>query len=261
MEKVIFNEAEHSYTAENSRKRYTSCTQLISKFKQPFDKEKISKAYAAKHGGTAKGWQDKWAKISKEACDKGTAFHVKKENEILESIGKTHTELVQHPSPSPEHLPQESYKRVTQLEFDSILDGIYTEVVLYNHYFEIAGQVDVVTFDKEFFDIDDHKTSRVINRYSFRHPRTGYKQMKAPLQKLMDANYWHYALQINLYAFMIEQLTGKKARNLQFTHYPPDVFEDDGISKEGVVYKVPYMREEVLAMLKEFSKKDISQFK
>lgn len=254
-EKVIFNESEHSYTTENSKKRYISVTTLISKFKQPFDKKKVSEAYAKKNGGTAEYWQKKWDKISKDACEKGTKFHAKKEAEILKDNGKLPIEH-SHDSFSI------TEKRVSYVDFDNISNGIYTELVVYNHYFELAGQVDFTDIDNEFFDLDDHKTNKKIDKFSYFNPSNHkYKMMLGPLSHLMDCNYTHYVLQLSAYAFMIEQLTGKKVRNLQFTHYPPDIFEDDGISKEGVVYKVPYLKKEVLLMLENYTKKDSSQFK
>lgn len=254
MDNVTFNEANHSYTNDSNKKRYTSATTIISKFKQPFDKVAVSKAYAKKNGGTAEEWQAKWSEISKIACEKGTNFHAKKENEILESIG-------QRPLTPSEAFILPTTKRVTNLDFKSIPDGIQTEVVVYNHYFEIAGQLDFMNVEGSYFDIDDHKTNKKIDMWSFRHPKTGYKMMQFPLQHLMDTNYNHYNLQLSLYAFMIEQLTGKKVRSLSFTHYPPDILEDDGISKEGVKYNLPYLKKEVLDMLAVMTGKDISQFK
>lgn len=251
MSNVTFRESDHSYTNDDTKKRYTSVTTVISKFKQPFDKVAVSKAYAKKNGGTAEEWQAKWKKTSDDACERGTNFHTKKENEILERIG-------QLPAP-----PAEAFivptKRVTQVDFKKELLGIQTELVVYNHYFEIAGQVDYVDLEEVYFDVDDHKTNKKIDMWSFRHPKTGYKMMQFPLQHMMDTNYNHYALQISLYAFMIEQLTGKKPRSLSFTHYPPNL--DGSISEEGVVYNLPYLKKEILDMLAVFSGKDISQFK
>lgn len=252
MSKVTFRESDHSYTNDTNKKRYTSATTIISKFKQPFDKVAVSKAYAAKNGGTPEGWQKKWQEISDAACEKGTKFHVKKEIEILEANGQTI-----HSASTSDY----NEKRVTHVDFDANLEGVKTELVVYNHYFEIAGQVDVAIFDGEFFNLDDHKTNKKIDKFSYCHPRTGYKKMLFPVKHLLDSNYWHYAIQLSLYAFMIEELTGKKARNLQFTHYPPDILEDDGISKEGVVYKTPYLKKEVLSILAVFSGKPVGQYK
>ena len=252
MSTVTFRESDHSYTNDSNKRKYTSATTIISKFKQPFDKVAVSKAYAAKNGGTAEGWQKKWEEISNIACDRGTKFHIKKELEIL-GVDSQYVDYITSGGGSNE-------KRVTNVDFNANLEGVKTELVVYNHYFEIAGQVDVAIFNSDFFDLDDHKTNKKIDKFSYCHPRTGYKKMLFPVRHILDSNYWHYAIQLSLYAFMLEELTGKKARNLQFTHYPPDILEDDGISREGIIYKVPYLKKEVLSILAVFSGKSIEQY-
>ena len=65
--KVEFHEDTHSYILDG--KRLTSVTQYISKFKQPFDTERIAGAYARKHALTKEYviqmWKDKGEKGQK----------------------------------------------------------------------------------------------------------------------------------------------------------------------------------------------------
>lgn len=250
---VIFNEEEHSYTAKSTGKKYTSVTTVIGKYKQPFNKKAVAEAYAIKNGETAEYWIAKWAEITKIACAKGTAFHKMKENSML-----ANTALIRD-SKSLNVYDASTFDY--SLEYKDFPDGIYTELKLWSHYFELAGIADIVIIDGEWFDIDDYKTNKKIDKESFRHPKYGYKRMKFPLTSLMDCNYNHYALQLSTYAFMLEQLTGKKCRSICFHHHPPVEGDPTQVQTEGIKYDVPYLRDNVLLMLHVATGKDISRFK
>ena len=58
--KVVFYEDTHSYYLGD--KKLTSVTQYISKFKAPFDKDRISLAYSKKHNLTQEEVLNAWAK-------------------------------------------------------------------------------------------------------------------------------------------------------------------------------------------------------
>jgi hypothetical protein len=245
--RVTFNEEAHSYT-NHKGKKYISATTLIGKFKQPFDKQAVATAYAKKHGGTAQYWIDKWASITKHACDRGTKFHKMKEDWMLNSSAiitdSTSKQVV-------------DINRFTEpnIDYSTLPDGVYPELLLWNHYWGIAGIADIVTFDGEFFDIDDYKTNKKIDTQSYKHPRYGLKMMKPPINHIMDCNFLHYSLQISIYAYMIEKLTGKKPRNLTFHHHPPLVSNPDEVDPVGIKYTVQYHKKEILAMLIVFTGK------
>lgn len=237
--RVRFDEASHTYT-NMYNKRYTSATTLISKYKQPFEKEKIATAYAKKHGGTPEYWIKQWEQKGADACAKGTKFHKGKEAETLGTTAFiTETGVV----------PVQNMNTFTEpnIDYMQLPNGVYTELLVWNHYFEIAGQADIVTIEDGYFDIDDYKTNKKIDKYSYCHPKTGYKKMKYPISHMMDCNHEHYNLQISLYAFMLEEM-GLKPRNLMFHHHPPGD-SPELVSEDGIMYPVRYMKNEVLAML------------
>ena len=251
--KVTFNEAEHSYTADHTGKKYISATTLIGKFKQKFDTVAVSTAYAKKHGNTPEYWQDQWKRISKAACDKGTLFHKRKEDEGIAAGG-----VIRNTKWIPVHVAE----TLAQIEHDyrNIPDGIHQELQLWSHYFEIAGLTDIAVIDGNYFDIDDYKTNKKIDKNSFRHPKTGYKKMLFPLQHLQDCNFNHYQLQLSLYAFMLEQLSGKTCRSICFHHHPPREDDPTQAQEQGIRYDCKYLRDDVLKMLHTGTGKDISQF-
>lgn len=252
--RVTFNEEAHSYTANQTGKKYTSATTLISKFKQPFDTWNVARAYAKKNGQTAEYWVNKWKEMGRVACDKGTKFHKRKEDAMRANVALITDEIVRF---------VQDINAFTEpnINYANLPDGVYPEMLLWNHYFEIAGLADIVTLDGEYFDVDDYKTNKKIDTQSFRHPQTGHKMMKFPLNTLMDCNYIHYCLQLSLYAFMIEQLTGKKCRSICFHHHPPMELDPTQAQDEGIRYEVPYLRDQVLLMLYVATSKDISIFR
>jgi hypothetical protein len=237
--RVKFDEASHTYT-NMYNKKYTSATTLISKYKQPFEKEKIAAAYAKKHGGTAEYWIQQWAKAGEQACAKGTKFHKRKEDAMLSVDGivkETGLYEVQNLNSFTE----------PNIDYTKLPNGIYPELLLWNHYFEIAGLADIVTIEDGWFSIDDYKTNKKIDSRSFHHPRTGYKKMKYPISHVDDCNFRHYELQLSLYAFMLEEM-GLKCGKLMFHHHPPGINPDE-VQEEGIKYDLQYKKGEVLAML------------
>lgn len=251
--KVTFNEAAHSYTSDASGKKYISATTLVGKFKQPFDKVAVSEAYAKKNGNTPEYWQAQWSQISKIACDKGTAFHKRKEDAMISSGAVTVEKKI-----IPVHI-SEVLKNI-EYNYKDIPDGVHPELLMWNHYFETAGLADIVTVDGNYFEIDDYKTNKKIDKNSFKHPKTGYKKMLFPLQHLQDCNFNHYQLQLSFYAFMFEQLSGKTCRSICFHHHPPQVDNPLEAVDEGIRYDCQYLRDEVLKMLHTSTGKDISEF-
>ena len=73
-----------------------------------------------------------------------------------------------------------------------------TELSMFHCGLHVAGQADLLCVDeKGGVVIVDWKRSKRITRH-------GWKHMKAPLAHLPDANYYHYALQLNLYRYILE---------------------------------------------------------
>jgi hypothetical protein len=245
--RVVFDEDSHTYTNPTGIK-YVSATTLIGKYKQPFDKVAVATAYAKKNGKTPEYWIAKWEEISTKACEKGTNFHKAKEARMLSTDGISKEDKV---------LPVVDINKFTEpnIDYATLPDGVYPELLLWNHYWGIAGLADIITIDGEYFDVDDYKTNKKIDKTSYSHPRYGHKMMKPPINHLMDCNYIHYSLQLSLYAYMLEMLSGKKCRSICFHHHPPQVGNPDLVQEEGIKYKVAYLKSEVLAMLITFTGK------
>lgn len=93
-----------------------------------------------------------------------------------------------------------------------------------------------------------HNTNKKIETKSFFDNKSKKSvMMKFPLNTLQDCNYYHYALQLSTYAWMIQQLDpAYEIEDLVLVHFD----HDDNMT----VYHMPYLKEEVIKMLAFYKK-------
>lgn len=93
-----------------------------------------------------------------------------------------------------------------------------------------------------------HNTNKKIETKSFYNTKTKTSvKMKFPLNNLDDVNYWHYALQLSTYAWMIQKLNPEfEIEDLVLVHFD----HNDNMT----VYHLPYLQTEVVKMLSHFKK-------
>ncbi len=129
--RVHLNEAAHIYTNSETAEQYTSCSTLISMFKEKFDTQKRAKAYAEKHGETPEFWIRRWAEKSKKAQDKGHEFH--NEQELYTTAQNVHVRFGKPFKVRNQHL-----QRTDDLYYYE--DGYYSEMDLWHHGYKLAGR-------------------------------------------------------------------------------------------------------------------------
>ena len=85
-----------------------------------------------------------------------------------------------------------------------------TELSVFHCGLLCAGQIDFVAADEEggLFVIDWKRCADLAVESRFG------ETMKEPLAHLPNTNYWHYALQVNLYARFLEEEYGKTVRGM-----------------------------------------------
>lgn len=96
--------------------------------------------------------------------------------------------------------------------------------------------------------IKTHNTNKEIKKESFYNKKTKSREMmKYPLNKIMDCNFYHYTLQLSLYAWMIQKYNPEfiidELRIIHFTR--------DGQVKE---YVLDYLLDDVIRMIKQYKK-------
>lgn len=271
--KVIFTEKNHSYSLNKRGEdvvpvKLTSVTQFIEKFKEKFNKNfwssykayeklipqatftKLKKTYGyntpelleacamlttkPKHDLARQSILEEWAEKTREALEKGTAFHDHKEAKTyLDSYTKN---LYNHKC-YPIGKGDRNWSYANNSLKDNLYeleDGVYPELLVWDEEAEIAGQIDKVFIstigNTRFVDINDYKTNKEITFTSFKG-----KKMEYPFNKYMDCNFYHYCIQVSMYAYFLEQF-GFKPRQLVIEY------------KEEII-ELPYLKNSIIKAL------------
>jgi len=276
---IAFSEIEHKYwDVTDPNKHFISVTTLIDKFVQPFDKDFWSAYKAIEQITTSTIWKsikptllktkqfddslleqyhiskyefnkakqevlDQWKKKNDESKILGTKTHALFENTMYKKkkgislkkfeIGGTF----------------ECRKDYTDLDLE---EAIYPEYLIHyispDNMFCLAGQIDLLVKKGNHIVIGDYKTCEKIEQKSYYNKETRSSvKMKFPVNNLDDVNYWHYALQLSSYAWMIQQLKPEfEIDDLVLIHIDH--------SNNLTVYHIPYLKTEVERMFNQYKK-------
>ena len=280
---VKYNDEEHLYWDDNGK--YISVTTLIGKYCQPFDKEfwsgykalekllskenfkmekkmlldtkKIElKYYIDMYGITENDFNreqqavlDGWQKENEIACERGTKIHADLENMFT---SKKTTDLKKFGLGGKFQVNTNQTLEDSGISLLDIENGVFPEYLIFRQsddgISKIAGQVDLLIKDGNCVEIHDYKTNKKLDEKSYYNPQLKkFDMMKYPLNNLMDCNMMHYAMQLSTYAWMVQKLDPKlKIRKLNLIHYA-----HDGSVTE---HEVPYLKNEVERMLKDYKK-------
>lgn len=134
-------------------------------------------------------------------------------------------------------------------EYKEFISGLYPEFKIefpYSDKLTIIGRADLVAINSEdkLFSVIDHKWSKKLTQKGhFIQDIKTTEKMLYPLNGLENCNYNHYALQLSLYAYMLENL------HLSYSIYKLLINHFDEKNKNTVV-QVPYLKKEVELLLK-----------
>jgi len=261
---LSFEPQNHKYKSldPNDTIDWISVTTVISYFKQPFD----SKAVAKKSSKNSKKWQgltperirEIWKAEAKRATDLGTWYHDQREHDLVscDTINR-HEAILQVVKPI---VNDKGYKVSSS---QKLLSGIYPEHLVFLRSIGICGQSDLVEIAHGLIHITDYKTNKEIKMQSYVNWEGISQKMNHPVSHLDDCNYFHYALQLSAYMYMIQKHNPTlKPGNLILHHI---LFETDGedaygypivsrteqgdpIVKEVIPYELPYLKDEVITI-------------
>lgn len=280
---VCFNEESHLYWNVNDNENYISVTTLIERYAQPFDREFWSAYKALEQLLPTEAWiiekksllashkfdkeilstynvsetdfnkvqqniLDEWDKTNAESCERGTKIHAKLEqsmydmgaNVTLKKFGVGGKFVCD--------------KGRTSLDLEN---GVYPEYLISyvsdDKLLRLAGQIDLLVISGNTFYIMDWKTNKEIKTKSgFNTQTKSTSKMLYPLNNIDDCNYWHYTLQLSIYAWMIQQLRPElDLQDLIMVHF-------DHNNKQ-TIYHLDYLKDEVEKMLKHYKKEIIKE--
>lgn len=236
---VYLNEDTHQYFDRDGRE-YESVSSFKKRFKEPFDSKNAAQFSAGKGeyiNMTPSEVEIYWKQYGQERADVGTRIH-----NAVERYLKTLSILPEDEDLTPTILS-------IAKEYSTYY-RILPEQIVYNTEFMIAGTIDlplITTSHKHSVtDIDDLKTYLDGIRqksYNKRGEPTN-KYMLGPLSHLQDSKYNELCVQLSLYAWMVEEKTGRKIGQLRGRHINPN--------NPLQHYPVPcgYLKGEVIEMLK-----------
>lgn len=263
---LIFNPDNHLYVkTEDPLFKWTSVTNFVSQFKQKFDADKqASKSAKNKkskwYGMDPEKIKEIWSSESNRAIDLGNWYHAQREADIvsIDTIDRGGK-----PVPIFKPIYNDGVKHAPE---QRLVEGIYPEHLVYLESEAICGQSDRVEVVNGMVDIIDYKTNKEIKTKSFVNWEGVSQKMTGPCQHLDDCNFWHYALQLSTYMYIIlKHNPNLKPGKLTIHHitfmeedqkdeygYPVTLrdYQGDPIVKEVVPYDMPYLRSEIVEMIK-----------
>jgi hypothetical protein len=264
---VVFNAIDHSYKNQNSEDSivWTSVTTLISKFKMPFEQQKIAKSVSKKK--TSKWYGMKPADIIKvwenealRATTVGTYYHDQRENDVC-SFASMDIEGITIPVIKP--LPEKNGLKFSPSQ--KLTDGVYPEHLVYLKSSGVCGQGDLIEVVNGHINIIDYKTNKKIDLESYRDWEGVSKKMLAPIGHLDDCNFNHYSLQLSIYMYIMLKHNPKLKVGKMFIHhiefdtvgedkygYPINKFDHNGdpVINAVIPMEVPYLKDEVISLIK-----------
>jgi len=249
---IKFYEQGHKYEIQNDLySRYTSVTTFCKSHFPKFDADMIIRSMMK-----GKNWNETnkyWGQTAEEikagwmnngAAEAGTNLHYDIEcfmnNDELPPH-YSHADLLKC-----YNLEEKKEQKNTSVEWQYFLDFIRdfphlnpyrTEWLIYDEDSKIAGSIDMVyKNDDGTISIYDWKRSKEIS------PSNNYGKhaLTKEIKHLPDTNFWHYALQLNLYKTILEKKYGETVRELFLVRLHPDAEE-----KTYELIPIPILKKEM----------------
>jgi hypothetical protein len=200
-----------------------------------------------------------WENESTRAIDQGNWYHNQREADLLQlNTIERHGCIL--PIIRPLITDDIKYAPPQKLQ-----EGMYPEHFVYLKSAGICGQSDLVEVAKGEVNITDYKTNKEIKKESYVNWEGVSQKMLSPVSHLDDCNFWHYALQLSTYMYIILKHNPKLKPGKITIHHV--LFYTDGTDKFGnpitklddqgeplvkkiVPYDLPYLKAEVINLIK-----------
>lgn len=220
-DRIIFHKADHSYSVNDVN--LESVTTFVSNCFPKFDMRLHAKQKSEKTGVSFEFIFNKWKEMGIESRNLGTAMHSKIENYYL---GNDSEET-------------DAYKLFKIFANKVELKPYRTEWTVYDWEHKIAGTIDFVDYQNGEYIIYDWKRSEKIieNGMPVKINKYGEKG-NYPLEHLDNTPYYHYALQLSLYKYILEKNYGMKISDLRLGIFHPSY-------NKPYVLRMPYLEKEI----------------
>ena len=221
-QKVSFREADHVYIVDGTP--LDSVTTFVKNCFPEFDSEFHAKRKAEALGITKEAVLEMWDKQGRESREQGTIMHKKIESFYL---GK-------------EPSTDETFELFKIFANKITLKPYRTEWAVYDWEQKIAGTIDFVDYQNGEYIIYDWKRSDKLiakNGLPIKNSLYGEKALP-PIENLEDSPYYHYALQLSLYKYILEKNYGITVSKLRLGIFHPSY-------NKPYVLEMPYLQNEI----------------
>lgn len=218
---ISFHASDHTYIVNGIHLK--SVTTFVNNAFPKFDVEVHAKQKAEKLGISMQEVIEMWEQKGKESRDLGTIMHQKIEN-YFKGID----------SPN-----DEAFMLFKTFANNFKLSPYRTEWSVYDWDYKIAGTIDFVDYQNGEFSIYDWKRSDKIiaNGLPIKNNKYGEKGIY-PLENLDNSPYYHYALQLSLYKFILERNYNIKVSKLRLGIFHPSY-------NKPYILEMPYLEKEL----------------
>lgn len=227
---IHFNEAEHKYTVND--KELISVTTLIDKYFPQFDADYWAARKAPRMGITPDELKAQWEANAERARNLGTSMHDKIEKYYLGISSET----------------DETFDLFLQFAANHTLLPYRTEWRIFYEEYGIAGTLDFLEYKDGVFTIYDWKRSEklVKNGIVLKDNQWGTSAFD-PISHIPDTSFYHYALQLSMYRYILEQ-----KYDIHVTASRLGVFHPSNEAYH--VVDLPCLKEEIITILNNFKK-------
>ena len=226
-DKLFFDGETHTYMVDEII--FSSVTTLINNLFEEFDKKKsIEFMMKGKnwethefYGKTVEEIESIWTIRNKKAMDEGVKLHEDIEK-FLNNITVENTTI--------------EFQYFLNFYNQHLLHVYRTEWKIFDENLKLAGTIDMCSKNSDgTLNVYDWKRSKSIRRFN------NYKfSTLEGVKHLMDTNFNHYALQLNLYKYILESQYRFRVRNMYIVCLHPENKNNDYL-----VYSVPKLEKEI----------------
>ena len=223
---IKLNRDEHIYKLENNPNlNFDSVTTFIGKFFEEFDAPRIANKLINTNMKYMHMTAEELMATWKHSADYGTLVHEELEN------------FINFKTPVKEKKSAQGVDWLKQYIMKSDFE-IYSEAIVYSEELRLAGTIDLLLLDKNngTYNILDWKTSKRISHKAFKNKKGNHYLTS----NVDDCNFNHYALQLSLYRYILENYYNLKISEHIIIHL---------MEEECVGYHAPYMQEQIVAMI------------
>lgn len=228
-----FDAATHTYRLDGCDGELTSVTTLVESCFPEFDSQGCAARVAAREGVDVATVLERWDAIARDARVRGTAMHDRIERYYLgeENHGAEESE---------------EFRLFRMFADVERLHPYRTEWRIYHEDYGIAGTLDFLELTPEgTYNIYDWKRSiKLIDAgRGTVITESPYRTMSLAPLSLPDTSYWHYALQVSVYRYILQEKYGIRVTGMKLGVFHP------AYDRPWII-TLPYLEDQVVAVLR-----------